>query len=195
MVAAGLVTAVRLYPYYFPYASPAGLGRPAYWLMSDSNVDWNQALPEVERFARQHGLADVPLDYYGFADTTPFVPHARLWDCQAPSNSDAGRWVFVSANMILDGHNCGWIMQHPHLPLAGGAMYAIRLPSPIPPSGTPGGPPAPAARRLLFNAPLDMRAAFLELTYHPEGIQKAVDGMMASFQKAQAEAKQKKKRN
>ena len=114
-----LVTAVRAYPHYLPYVSPFGMNRPLYWLMSDSNVDWNHALPEVNLFARQHGLADVPVDFYGFSDATVFVPKSRLWDCQAPADSDAGLWVFVSANMILDSHNCAWIMQYPHQPLAG----------------------------------------------------------------------------
>jgi hypothetical protein len=167
------------------------MGRPVYWLMSDSNVDWNQALPEVEHFARQHGLADVPLDTYGFSDARAFVPQSRLWDCQAPADSDAGLWVFVSANMILDSHNCAWIIQYSHQPLAGGAMYAIRLPSAIPRADTPGGPPPPAARRQFFNAPMDMRAMFRELVDHPERIQKALDDMMATWRKAQAEARQK----
>ncbi|HLM98159.1 MAG TPA: glycosyltransferase family 39 protein [Bryobacteraceae bacterium] len=191
LVASCLVTAVRLYPYYFPYVSPFGMGRPLYWLMSDSNVDWNQALPEVEQFAEQHELTDVPLDIYGFSDSRAFVPKSRLWDCQAPTDSDAGHWVFVSTNMILDTHNCAWIMQYPHQPLAGDGMYAIRLPAPIPPAGTPGGPPPPAARRLFLNAPIEMRVMFRELDDHPDRIQKALDDVMATWRKAQAEARQK----
>jgi hypothetical protein len=191
LVASCLITTVRIYPYYFPYVSPFGMGRPLYWLMSDSNVDWNQALPEVEQFAQQHGLADVPLDSYGLSDDRTFVPKSRLWDCQAPADSDAGHWVFVSANMILDTHNCAWIMQYPQQPLAGGGMYAIRLPSPIPPAGTPGGPPPPAERRLFLNAPIDMRAMFREIIDNPDRIQKALDNMMAAWRKAQPEARQK----
>lgn len=192
MAASCLVTAVRLYPYYFPYVSPLGMGRPAYWLMSDSNVDWNQALPEVEQFARQRGLTDVPVDYYGMADSTVFVPRSRVWDCQAPADSDAGHWVFLSANMILDGHNCGWIMQYPHESLAQGGMYAVRLPSPIPAAGTPGGPPVASARRLWLNAPMEMRVMFLDITTHPDRIQKTLDDMMAQWQKAMEEAKRRK---
>ena len=55
LVASCLITAVRLYPYYLQYASPFGMGRPLYWLMSDSNVDWNHALPEVNLFAGSMG--------------------------------------------------------------------------------------------------------------------------------------------
>lgn len=191
LVASCLTGAVRLYPYYLQYASPLAMGRPLYWLMSDSNVDWNQALPEVEQFARQRGLADVPLDNYGFSDARVVVPRSRVWDCQAPADSEAGGWVFVSANMILDGHNCAWIMQYPHRELAGGGMYAIRLPSPIPPAGAAGGPPLPADRRIFLDMPDDMRVVDRELTEHPERIQQTLDHMMATWQKAMDEKKRK----
>ena len=191
-MASCLIAAVRMYPYYMQYASPLGMGRPLYWLMSDSNVDWNQALPEVAQFARQHGLADVPMDAYGFSDSRALVPNSRLWDCQAPADSDAGRWVFVSANLILDCHNCAWVMQYPNQALAGGGMYAIRLPSAIPQTGSPGGPPPPQARRIFLNGPMDMRPMFRELSDHPERLQKTFDDMVATWQKTMAEARRKK---
>jgi hypothetical protein len=168
--------------------------RPLYWLMSDSNVDWNHALPEVNLFARQHGLADVPMDIYGFSDTRAFVPQSRLWDCQAPADSDAGLLVFVSSNMILDSHNCAWIMRYPHQRLAGGAMYAIQLPSVIPAAGSEGGPPPLPARRLFLNAPVELRVMFREVTDHPERMQKTMDDMVATWQKAQPAARQKTER-
>ena len=194
LAASCLITAVRLYPNFMPYASPIGMGRPLYWLMSDSNVDWNHALPEVSKFAAERGLADVPIDIYGFSDSRTYVPHARLWDCQAPADSDAGLWVFLSANEILDSHNCAWIMRYPHEPLAAGSMYAVRLPASIPPAGTPGGPPPPSARHIFLNAPMEMRVIFRDVTDHPDHMQKVMDEMMAKWQQAQAEAKQKKQR-
>ena len=186
-----LVTAARAYPYYFPYISPLAAGHPAYWLVNDSNLDWNHALPDVERFARQHGLQDVPLDMYGFSDASAFVPHFRLWDCQAPAAADAGLWAVVSANMILDGHNCIWLMQYPHEPLAGGSLFAVQLPPTIPPAGTPGGPPPVEARRLFLGFPVEMRQMFLGLYHHPEDMRKVMAEMQATFQK-QMEARKKK---
>jgi hypothetical protein len=186
-----LVTAARAYPYYFPYINPMVAGHPAYWLVNDSNLDWNHALPEVERFARQHGLQDVPLDMYGFSDASAFVPHFRLWDCQAPAAADAGIWAVVSANMILDGHNCSWIMQYPHEPLAGGSMFAVQLPTPIPFAGTPGGPPPLEARRLFLGFPVEMRQMFLGLYRRPEDMQKVMAEMQASFQKELEKRKKK----
>ena len=45
-----LGTAVRAYPNYFPFLNLLSLGRPGYLLVNDSNIDWNQALPQVESF-------------------------------------------------------------------------------------------------------------------------------------------------
>ena len=184
-----LVTAARAYPYYFPYLSPLASGHPGYWQVNDSNLDWNHALPEVEQFARQHGLKDVPLDTYGLSDATAFVPQSRLWDCQAPSAADAGLWAVVSANMILDGHNCIWLMQYPHESLAGGSMFAVRLPAPIPPAGTPGGPPPLEARRLFLGFPVEMRQMFLGLYRRPGDIPKVMADLTVRMQQMQAQKK------
>ena len=37
--------------------------------------------------------------------------------------------------MILDSHNCLWLMRYPHETLAGGSMYAVLMPAVIPPAG------------------------------------------------------------
>ena len=58
---------------------------------------------------------------------TVWVSEAQLRNHQKPTDEDAGKWVTLSANLILDGHNCAWVMQYPHQP-AGGSMYAVHLP-------------------------------------------------------------------
>ncbi len=182
-----LYTAVRIYPYYFPYINAFSFGRPAYELLNDSNVDWNQSLPEVRRFAEQHGLQKINLDEYGFTDPAVAVPRAEVWNCQQPSAADNGKWAVLSANMILDGHNCAWLLQYPHEPLAGGSMYAFHLPERIPEAGSPGGPPLPSAFRQFAGAPIDMRGFFLDLMHNPEGLPKAMEDMQARF-KSQSKA-------
>jgi hypothetical protein len=64
--------------------------------------------------------------------------------------------------MILDAHNCGWLTRFPHEVLAGGSMYAFRLPPAIPAVGAPGGPPSPEAYRSLGGTPggMDMVRSF-----------------------------------
>jgi len=176
-----LFTAARIYPWFFTYVNALGAGKPAYTLMSDSNVDWNQALPEVERFVERHKLTDVALDSYGLSDDTAFVPQSHPWDCQGPAPSDAGHWVVVSANIILDGHNCSWLLHYPREELAGGSMYAFRLPGEIPPDGAPGGPPLPAGRRMFLDMPFDFKAVTLQTLRHPETIPDLLKEMMGTM--------------
>jgi hypothetical protein len=70
--------------------------------------------------------------------------------------------------MIMDGHNCSWLMQYPHEMLAGGSMWAVLLPPAIPPAGAPGGPPPGSERRQFLGMPEDWRLFILKLTQHPE---------------------------
>jgi hypothetical protein len=183
LAASCLVTAVRAYPYYLPYMNPLFSGHPAYWLATDSNLDWDQSLPEVQQFVQRHGLNSVPMDMYGMFESTAWVPVSKRWDCQAPTAADAGQWVVVSANMILDEHNCGWLMQYPHESMGGGSVYAVQLPAPIPPAGSPGGPPAVEARRIFLGMPFDMRDFFQRIARQPEDIPKAMAELQAVYQK------------
>lgn len=176
-----LFTVARVYPFYFPYLNGLNFGRPAYVLVNDSNADWNQSLPEVQKFAEQHGLEKIELDAYGLNDATAIVPQSKLWDCQKPAAEDEGKWVALSANMIMDGHNCEWLMQYPHQALAGGSMYAVQLPEHIPEAGSADGPPVESNRREFGGAPFDMRGFFLGLIRDPEGFPQAFKDMQARF--------------
>ncbi len=190
LAAASLATAVWAYPNYFPFLNVLSMGRPAYLLVNDSNLDWNQALPEVESFVKQHGLKQILLDTYGYSEPEDYVPQAQIWSCQEASGADGGRWAIVSAGNIADGHNCLWLMQYPHEALAGVSMYAIQLPEVIPAAGTAGGPPLPSAYRYLAGMQgFDPRAVFLNCARNPEQLQPTMDRMMAVMQAARAKKK------
>jgi len=181
LAGASVLTAARAYPYYIPFMNSLSLGRPVYELVNDSNVDWNQALPEVRRFVEQRGLATVLLGVYGDSDPTVYVPEARFWNCQQPAASDAGQLAVLSANMILESHNCPWLLRYPHQSLAGGSMYAFELPWTIPPAGTPGGPPLPADYHNLAGVPgswPDLRLIFLRGILDPQQLPAAIQQMM-----------------
>jgi len=179
-----LLTAVRAYPFYFPFINSLSFGHPTYALVNDSNLDWNQSLPEVKLFAASHGLQRIPVDQYGLNDPTVFVPGAELWNCQLPTAADEGQWVVVSANMIVDDHNCVWLMQYPHESLAGGSMYAVHLPDHIPSAGSPGGAPLASAQRQFVGAPIDMRFYFLDLIHHPDELPRAIAEMEEQYRAA-----------
>ncbi len=181
-----VVTAVRAYPHYFPFISSFSMGQPAYLLVNDSNLDWNQALPEVEEWVKHQGLKSVLLDEYGFSEPSVYIPESQFWNCQEPSPSDGGQWAVVSADMIADSHNCVWLMQYPHQTLAAGGMFAFHLPDAIPAAGAPGGPPLPADWHNFAGSlfPGDFRLVILNCIRDPQQLQPTVDRMQALYQAA-----------
>lgn len=185
---ASTATAVRAYPYYLPFLNSLSAGRPAYDLVADSNLDWNQGLLDTEDFVRQHGLTRVLVDAYGFSDTTIYVPQAEFWNCQEAKPHDGGQWAVVSADFIRESHNCIWLLDYPHQILSGGSMYAVQLPPVIPAAGAPGGPPLPGNYHRFANSPYpgDIRLMWLTCIRDPNQLQPTWDGMMAIFQKTQS---------
>ena len=180
LVLASTVTAIRTYPNYLPYLNSLSMGRPGYTLVNDSNLDWNQAMPEVENFVRQRGLKQVLLDEYGVVEPAGYVPQAVLWDCQQPAGNDGGQWAVVSANYMLGSGYCIWLMRYEHQALAGGSMYAVRLPDVIPPAGQPGGPPLPADFRFIGGSPAGYGGLsyFTKCIRDPQQLQPTMDWMM-----------------
>ena len=169
LVMTSLASVVRAYPYFIPYINSLGMGRPGYLLVNDSNLDWDQAFPQVEDFARQHSVRQVLLSRYGYSEPYAYIPQARDWDCQNPAASDGGQWAFVSPNNLVDAGNCLWLMNYEHQPLGGGSMYAVHLPQAIPAAGQPGGPPLPADVHFFGGGmvPFDPRPIFLACIRDP----------------------------
>jgi hypothetical protein len=180
---ASIVTAIRIYPNYVPYLNAFSMGRPAYTLVNDSNVDWNQSLPEVENFVRQRGLSRILIDEYGFSEPRIYVPQAVPFNCQQPPPEASGQWAVVTANYLEDSRNCEWVMQYPHQTLAGGSMVAVQFPASIPAAGQPGGPPLPKDYRYLSGIEgFDPIAIFGNCVRDPQQLQPTVDHMQAMFE-------------
>ncbi|MGH9513809.1 MAG: ArnT family glycosyltransferase [Terriglobales bacterium] len=184
------VSAVRTYPYFFPYINSLSFGRPAYALMADSNVDWDQSIPEVRKFVERRGLQKLALDWYGMIDSTQDVPGAYVWNCQQPKANDVNQWAVVSANLIFDSRNCAWLLNYPREILAGGSMLAIHLPQAIPTAGTPGGPPLPSEYHQFFGVPFDIRTVIMNLVRDPDKLPEAYAGMVEQFKKQAQAGKQ-----
>jgi hypothetical protein len=180
-----IVTAIRAYPNYFSYLNILSMGRPGYTLVNDSNLDWNQALPEVESFVRQHGLKQILLEGYGVSEPAAYVPQAVPWDCQQPAARDGGQWAVVSANYMVDSGNCIWLLHYPHQVLAGASMYAVQLPDVIPAAGQPDGPPLPADYHYfagMHQGDVDPRSIFLNCIRDPQQLQPTMDRMQAMME-------------
>jgi hypothetical protein len=182
LAVSSLIACIAAYPYFFPFVNSFAMGRPAYTLLNDSNVSWNEALPAVGDFVQRHNLSRIPLDWASLSDPALVIPQAQPWDCQAPSSEDAGQWVAVAAVSILENHVCGYLLQYPHQALAGGSMYAFLLPQPIPPPGALGGPPLPSMRKVMWGTPFDLRAFALDAERHPETLPAKMQEMMRRFQ-------------
>lgn len=193
LAVATVVIAIRAYPNYMPFLNTLSMGQPGYHLVNDSNLDWNHALPEVAKFARERGIKEILVDEYGVEEPSVYVPNSQLWNCQTPVQSDGGHWVVVSGNMIEESHNCLWLMQYPHEALAGGSMYAFQLPATIPPAGSPEGPPLPESYHNFAGMPFkgDGRMMFLKCIRDPEQISPTIDWIMAEA-KAYQENQRKK---
>jgi len=161
--------ALLAYPNYLPYANIFSFGQPPYWLFHDSNADWGQSLPAVQKFMQDRDINRIRVDAFGFTSLNSDIPSAQMWDCQQPEPSDAGEWVAVSANMILSDANCGWLLQHEHTAVGGASMYVIHLPDPIPPAGSIEGPPRDPGARMFRSArtATDDRRTFATLMEHP----------------------------
>jgi hypothetical protein len=184
-----IATIYSHYPYFMSFVNHLGFGHPNYWLMSDSNLDWNQALPDVRQFVQQRGIKHVLVDPYAFIDPAVYVPQAQFWDCQTPTAADAGQWAVVSAAMVEDSANCLWLMNYPHLAIAGGSMYALELPGVIPPEGDSLGPPPPEKRRNFAGMQMDGRLMLMRCVKDPNQLQPTMDAMVALFREMQAKQK------
>jgi hypothetical protein len=191
LAAASVVTVARAWPYYMPFLNSFAGGRPGYEVVSDSNLDWDIELPEVERFVVARGLDHVLIDSYNVGDPSVYVPQGTLWSCQTATAADAGRWAFVSADMFADGENCPWLLATPHESLAGSSMYAFELPATIPAPGSPGGPPLAANYRYLGGAPFDWRDMLYRSIRDPHQLQPVMDNMIKTFREEQKKRKKK----
>jgi hypothetical protein len=60
LAATCLTTAAWAYPNYLPFLNALSLGRPGYLLVNDSNIDWNQALPQVEDLSTTRTESNSP---------------------------------------------------------------------------------------------------------------------------------------
>jgi hypothetical protein len=194
LVIVSLATVVRAYPYYVPFLNSLSMGRDGFTLVNDSNLDWSQSLPEVRRFADERKLTSVLVDENGFTEPSVYIPQGHFWDCQRPVPAAAGQWAIVSGPMILDGHNCSWLLRYPRQRLAGGSMYAFRLPDPIPAAGEPGGPPRPEESRNWggIPGPTDFREILHRCVVDPREMKPAVERMQREFQAQWEQRKQRK---
>ena len=83
--------------------------------------------------------------------------------------------------MILESHNCAWLLRYARETLAGGSMYAFQLPGVIPGAGARGGPPQPEEYHNLAGTPgswPDFRLIFLRGIRDPHQLPAAMKQLL-----------------
>jgi hypothetical protein len=111
LAASSFVAVGRAWPNFVPYVNGLTLGHPAYELINDSNVSWNEALPEVEKFAEEQGLSEIRLDWFSLSDPLLVAPRAKVWNCEQPapeSGTVSSQPRRTPANGWWCRESCGW---------------------------------------------------------------------------------------
>ena len=89
LLAMQIITSVRAYPDYIPYANELWGGSKETWhLLSDSNSDWGQQLKATSKYLQERGVKDcwfvyfgegvIPYQYYGIP-CKPLPTQDALW--------------------------------------------------------------------------------------------------------------------
>jgi len=110
-IAAGVVwqaaAAVRVWPHGLAYANELWGGTAnAYRYVSDSNYDWGQGLPELARWQRERGLAELDIWYFGTDPAIARLPMRQLGfdrGIEGPADVAAlvrGRYLAVSTTLL-----------------------------------------------------------------------------------------------
>ena len=124
---------LRIHPYEIAYYNePAGGPGAALAWAADSNADWGQALPDLERFCHEKNLEEIRLLYFGMPEAV------GLYDIPAVKPTAASIWepgyVAVSATALTGvGHliDSGTLVKLRQLEPAfrlGYAIYVYEMP-------------------------------------------------------------------
>jgi hypothetical protein len=102
------VEAARAFPDYMTYTNQLAAGRPHWWYLSDSNVEWGDDVAELARYLRARGetqvraslLNYIVLEDYGVGYRWAYLPPG------APEPTDV-RYVAIGASYLNGSINPG----------------------------------------------------------------------------------------
>jgi hypothetical protein len=135
LVAWSALASARVWPHGLSYTNePYGGTANGDRVLSDSNFDWGQGLPELRAWAADHADAPLHLYYFGTdpaADAAPFVKRewAELATMESFREANRGSYVAVSTYLGRSGPMSGALRA---VPLAGRTLtfriYDLRQP-------------------------------------------------------------------
>ncbi|MGC9400098.1 MAG: ArnT family glycosyltransferase, partial [Anaerolineae bacterium] len=141
---------LSIWPWHLTYFNEAAGGpENGYRLMTDSNVDWNQALKAVRDYVEQHGAEDVylsiftrfvPLRLYNLEEVTPLPPLP-----EAPPvlpyryNPKPGTYIISASTLrglrVVDPEMYNWFWHREPDELIANAMLVYHVEEPTPRPG------------------------------------------------------------
>ncbi|HXV26603.1 MAG TPA: glycosyltransferase family 39 protein [Candidatus Paceibacterota bacterium] len=93
---------VAVHPYYLTYFNQiAGGPSGGYRYVVDSNLDWGQDLSRLSAYLDERGIAEVELDYFGWADPYYYLGDRVVW-------GTAGKYASAE-EFIRRNRTDGWI--------------------------------------------------------------------------------------
>jgi 4-amino-4-deoxy-L-arabinose transferase-like glycosyltransferase len=91
--------AIRAYPNYMPYMNQLASGRPHWWYLSDSNVEWGESVKEVAEYLRARGETRTRALLLGGYVTLGFYGVEYL-DALAPASPSPPRYLVLGASFL-----------------------------------------------------------------------------------------------
>jgi hypothetical protein len=91
--------AIRAYPNYMPYMNQLASGRPHWWYLSDSNVEWGEAVKELADYLRARGETRTRALLLGGYVTLGFYGVEYL-DALSPAPQPPPRYLALGASFL-----------------------------------------------------------------------------------------------
>ncbi|MFN2511549.1 MAG: ArnT family glycosyltransferase [Pyrinomonadaceae bacterium] len=109
IMAACAVEAVRTYPNYIPYMNQFASGRPAWHLLSDSNVEWGDDTGAVAEYLKERGETRVRASFLGGPALLPLYG-VEYVDLLSPPGTPMPetRYVALGASFLNGSTVPGW---------------------------------------------------------------------------------------
>lgn len=95
------VEAIRTYPNHIPYMNQFAIGKPHWWYLSDSNVEWGDDLHDLARYLHNKGETKVVDATLGGFGVLPFYGIERI-DALAPTSghTEHPSYIAVGASFL-----------------------------------------------------------------------------------------------
>jgi hypothetical protein len=95
-----LVDGIRAYPNYLSFTNPLTFGKPAWAVLSDSNVEWGQDIGALARYLKAHGETELLGSLSGGWATPPLYGVKLLNFAPSDLQSSSTRYVAIGAGFL-----------------------------------------------------------------------------------------------